>query len=162
MCSVPELPSAHLDGKYGSVLAPMTSFEGHRFPARDSLSDPRNRCQVQDRSKSTRMHSDHFVAAVTQAFARLAIHVENGRCSSYRKKRIGRVVHEGAEARLARAQLILCLFQLRDVAAERTNLTSTLLKSAPSSSQVTSAVPGLWTTRQGRFHRDARTLYSTS
>ena len=52
MCSVLELTSADLDWKYRSVLAPMLSFEGDRFPARYLLSDPRNRCLVQAASKS--------------------------------------------------------------------------------------------------------------
>ena len=34
MCSVLELASANLDREHGSILAPMKSLEGYRFPGR--------------------------------------------------------------------------------------------------------------------------------
>ena len=76
------------------------------------------RCRSAGRQIRTiveRGHPDQFVAAIAQAFARLAIHIENGRILIVEKERVGCVVHQGAEARLARAQLPLRLPQLRDV-----------------------------------------------
>ena len=112
---VPKLPNAHLDGKHGSILSEMTTIIGHDFPSPETLPDAlqKRRCQI--RTIVERGHPDQFVAAIAQAFARLAIHIENGRILIVEKERIGCVVHHGAEARLARAQLALGLFQLRDV-----------------------------------------------
>ena len=53
---------------------------------------------------------------IAQALAGLAIDIENGRILIVKKKEsVGRVIHKGAEARLARAQLLLGLPQLGDV-----------------------------------------------
>src|SRR5512132_2016646 len=105
MCSVLELTSADLDWKYRSVLAPMLSFEGDRFPARYLLSDPRNRCLVQGRIEVARMHTDHLLAAVTQALTRLPIDIDKGLVLVEQKETVRRVIDESAKARFARAQL---------------------------------------------------------
>src|SRR5512132_3853345 len=130
MCSVLELTSADLDRKYRSVLAPMLSFEGDRFPARYLLSDPRNRCLVQGRIEVPRMHSDHLLAAVTQALTRLPIDVDKGLMLVEEEESIGCVIDETAKARFARAQLVLSPLALGDVARQAQISTSALLKLA--------------------------------
>ena len=61
------------------------------------------------------MFADQFFPAIAQSIAGLAIDVENGRIIVKQKEGVSRVIHEGAEARLARAQLLLRLSQLRDI-----------------------------------------------
>src|SRR5215469_11606244 len=73
-----ELASANFDRKHGSALAAMKSLEGYRFAGVYSLSYPRNRCLVQAGIEVARMHSGHFLPAITQALARLLIDVDNG------------------------------------------------------------------------------------
>ena len=56
------------------------------------------------------MHSDHFLPAVSQASTRLPVDVEKGLVLVEQEETIRRVVDESAEARLARAELLLRLF----------------------------------------------------
>jgi hypothetical protein len=105
MCSVLELTSADLDWKYRSVLAPMLSFEGDRFPARYLLSDPRNRCLIQAGIEVARMHSDHLLGAVTQALTRLTVYVDKSLMLVEQEETIRRVIDEATKTRFARAQL---------------------------------------------------------
>ena len=130
MCSLLELASTNLDREHGSILAPMKSLEGYRFPGRYSLSDPRDRCLVQAGIEVARMHSDHLLAAVTQALTRLPVDVENGLVLVEQEETIRRVIDEAAKALLARAQLILCPLALGDVAHQAQKPTSALLKLA--------------------------------
>ena len=122
-------------------------------PRRYSLSDPRDRCLVQADIEVARMHSDHLLAAVTQALTRLPVDVDKGLVLVEQEETIRRVIDEAAKALLARAQLLLRPSQLRDV------LQDAKLTQRPSDlSQVTS--PWLWTTR--RVPSGRTTLYSTS
>src|SRR4029453_12883430 len=105
MCSVLELASADLDWKYRSVLAPMLSLEGDGFPARYLLSDPRNRCLIQAGVEVARMHSDHLLAAVTQALTRLTVHVDKSLMLVEQEETIRRVIDEATKTHFARAQL---------------------------------------------------------
>ena len=130
MCSLLELASANLDRKYGSILAPMKGFEGHRFPGLYPLSDPRDRCLVQAGIEVTRMHSDHLLAAITQALTRLPVDVEKGLVLVEQKEAIRRVIDEAAKALLACAQLILCPLALGDVAHQAQKPTSDLIELA--------------------------------
>ena len=99
------------------------------------------------------MLADQFFTAVAQTDAGLAVDVENGRLIVKQEEGVSRVIHEGAEARLARAQLLLRLSQLRDVLQN-----AKLAQRPPRLSQVTS--PRLWTMRSVPSGRT--TLYSTS
>ena len=76
------------------------------------------------------MHSDHLLAAVTQALTRLPVDVENGLVPVEQEETIRRVIDEAAKALLARAQLILCPLALSDVAHQAQKATSALLKLA--------------------------------
>ena len=51
------------------------------------------------------MPANQFFPAVAQTLAGLAVDVENGRILVKQKEGVRRVIHEGAEARLALAQL---------------------------------------------------------
>ena len=51
------------------------------------------------------MFANQFFPAVTQTLAGLAVNVENGRFIVKQKEGVSRLIHEGAEARLARAHL---------------------------------------------------------
>ena len=108
MRSLLELTSANLDREHGPILAPMKTLEGYRFPGLYSLFDPRDRCLVQAGIEVARMHSDHLVAAVTQALTRLPVDVDNGPVLVEQEETIRRMIDEVAKALLARAQLIFC------------------------------------------------------
>jgi hypothetical protein len=86
----------------------MKSLESYCFPVLYSLSDPRDRYLVQACIEVPRMHSDHFLAAVTQAHTSMPIDVENGLMLIEQEEAIRRMIDEGAKALLARAELILC------------------------------------------------------
>ena len=111
----PEGTDAHLNGKHRSILSAMTTVVDHDFPISETLSNAlqKRRCQIWPIVE--RGHPDQFVAAIAQVLARLPIHIENGRILVIEKECIGCVVHQGAEARLARAPLMLRMPQLRDV-----------------------------------------------
>src|SRR5215467_6423804 len=64
------------------------------------------------------MFADQFFAAVAETVAGLAVYVENGGIVFNHEERVGRVIDEGTEARLARAQLLFCPLPLGDVARE--------------------------------------------
>ena len=61
------------------------------------------------------MPADQFLPAVAETLAGLVVDVEDDRIVVKQKERVGRVIHEGTEARLARTQLLLRSPQLRDV-----------------------------------------------
>src|SRR5271166_5593075 len=130
MCALLELASANLDREHGSILTPMKSLEGYRFPGRYSLSDPRDRCLVQAGVEVARMHSDHLLAAVTQALTRSPVDVENGVVLVDQEATIRRVIDEAAKTGLARTQLILCPLALGDVAHQAQRPTAALFKLA--------------------------------
>src|SRR5215469_2777602 len=102
-----ELAGAHLDRKRGSVLAPMACLERGGLAHGDALSDALNGCLVEPDIEIGTMPADQLVPAVAETVAGLAVHVENGRLIIEQKESVGRIVDEGAEARLARAQLVL-------------------------------------------------------
>ena len=108
---------------------------------------------VETKVEIASMLADQFFPAVAQTLAGLAIDVENDRMIVKQKESVECVVHEGAKARLARAQLTLRLPQLRDV-LQNAKLAHRLSRS----SHVTS--PWLWTIRSVPSGRT--TLYSMS
>src|SRR6516162_11050348 len=116
MCSLLELASANLDREHASILAPVKSLKGYRFPARHPLSDPRDRCCVQASVEVARMHSDHLLAAIAQAVTRLPVDVDNGLLLVEQEETISRMIDNAAKAGLARVQLILCPLAFGDVA----------------------------------------------
>src|SRR5690349_4430453 len=103
MSSMLEPASADLDREHRSVLAPVKSLEGYRFPGVYSLSNPRDRCLVQAGIEVARMHSDHLLAAVTQALTRMLVDIENCLVLVEQKKAIRCVINDAAKADLARA-----------------------------------------------------------
>src|SRR4029077_11740508 len=113
--SLLELASANLEREHGSILAPMKTLEGYRFADLYSLCDPRDRDLVQAYIEVARMHSDHLLAAVTQALTRLPVDVQKGLVLVEEEETIRRMIDEAAKALLARAQLMLRPSQLRDV-----------------------------------------------
>src|SRR5438477_10259818 len=66
-CSQRELANTNLDRENCSILAPMKSLEGYRFPGLYSLSDPRERCLVQRGIEVAWTHPDQLLPAATQA-----------------------------------------------------------------------------------------------
>src|SRR3984893_3873669 len=122
-------PDLHREG--GAIFAPMTTLESDRFPSNDALLQALDGRIVETGVEIASMFADQFLPAVAQAMAGLAIDVENGRIIVKQKEGVSRVIHEGAEARLARTQLLLRLSQLRDV-----------LQKAKLAQRPTRAVPG--------------------
>src|SRR5689334_14555629 len=61
------------------------------------------------------MSADEFFTAVAQRLASLAVRVDNGRLIVEEKECVGGVIYEGAEPRLADAQLLLRISELGDI-----------------------------------------------
>ena len=123
------LSSANLNREHGSVLAPMQCLEGYGFSARYLLSDQRDRCLRLGRHRN---RADAFRSSPRgcslSSHSRLTIDVENGLVLVEQEESIGRMINEVAKALFARAQLVLCLFALSDVARQAQQPTSALLK----------------------------------
>src|SRR5215471_7150056 len=83
----------------------MKSLEAHRFPGLYSFSDTRDRCLIQASIKVARTHSNHLLAAVTQALTHLLVDIDKDLMVVEQEKTIGRVIDEAAKADLACAQL---------------------------------------------------------
>src|SRR4030095_725979 len=60
-------------------------------------------------------HTDQLFAAVAEALARLAIHVDEDAALVAQRERVGRMIHQGAEALLARPQPPLGALSILDV-----------------------------------------------
>ena len=125
---MPVRPDAHLNGKHCSILSSMTTIVADDLPALQTIPDALQKLRCQIRTIVKRGHPDQFVAAIAQAFAGLPIHIENGPILIVEKESIGCVIHQDAEARLARAQFILHLLALREVSDQRQKPSSTLLE----------------------------------
>ena len=138
-------------GKHGSILSPMTSHHRSRFPRPEALPDAlqKRRCQI--RTDSRTRSSRSVRRGVAQAFARLAIHIENGRILIVEKERIGawstKVRKRASLARSSRSACFSSVMSCR---------TPNWRRGRPEPSQVTS--PWLWTTRRAPSGRT--TLYS--
>src|SRR3974377_1599040 len=76
------------------------------------------------------MHSDHLLAAVTQALTRLPVDVENGLVLVEQEEAVRRVIDEAAKALLALAQLIFFSLPLGDIAHRAQKSASALVKMA--------------------------------
>jgi hypothetical protein len=61
------------------------------------------------------MPTDQLLASIAQALARLAVDVDHDQVLVVEEERVHRMVDKRPEARLARAELVLGLPQLRDV-----------------------------------------------
>ena len=70
---------------------------------------------VEARVEIAGMHADELLAAVAEALAGLPVDVDNGLVLVMQEQGVRRMIDERAEARFARAQLVLGLPQLRDV-----------------------------------------------
>jgi hypothetical protein len=114
-CTLLKLSNTNLNRESSSIFAPMTGLECDRFPGEPMFRKARNRRLVKIRVEKTPMLPDQFLLAVTKVLAALAIDVEDDRIDVEQKEAVRCVVHEGAEARLACTQLLLCLSQIRDV-----------------------------------------------
>ena len=104
--------------------------EGERFPSGDALPHALDGGLVETNVENASMTADQFFSAVAQALAGLAVDIENGRMIVKQEKSVGCVVHEGAEASLARAQLFLRLLALGNVSRQAQDLTSAFLEMA--------------------------------
>ena len=123
-----ERANAHFHGERGAIFAAMMAFERDRFSREPVLREPRNRHLVKIRVEKAPMLADQFFPAVAQVLTGLTIDVENDRIDVKQKEAINRVVHERAEACLARAQLVLCPLALRDVAYQAQETTAALIE----------------------------------
>jgi hypothetical protein len=74
------------------------------------------------------MLADQLVSTVAQVLATLTIDVDDDRIDVEQKEAVDRVIHERAEAGLARAQLVLCPLALADVARQAEEATATLVE----------------------------------
>ena len=110
-----ELADANLHREGGAVLALMAGLESDRFARDDALPQAFDGGIVEACVQIASMFSDQLLTAVAQALAGLAIDVEHGRLLVKKEEGVSRMIHKGAEARLARAQLLLGLSQLGDV-----------------------------------------------
>jgi hypothetical protein len=83
----------------------MASLESDRFPSGHPLPQELDRRLVETNVEIASMFANQFFPAVTQTLAGLAVNVENGRFIVKQKEGVSRAIHEGAEVRLASAQL---------------------------------------------------------
>ena len=113
-----QVAEANFYGERGAVLALVASLEGERFPSGDALPRALDGRLVETNVENASMTADQFFSVIAQALAGLAVDIENGRMIVKQEKSVGRVVHEGAEARLARSQLFLRLLALGNVARQ--------------------------------------------
>ena len=74
------------------------------------------------------MHSDHLLAAVTQALTDLTVYVDKSLTLVEQEKTIRRVIDKAAKASLACAHFILCALALGDIAHQAQIPASALLK----------------------------------
>ena len=114
--SLTEHAAADLDGEHGPVAATMPGLERDRLAGAGPLREPRNGLLIERNIEIAGMHADQLVAGVTEAFARLAVHVDHGRLVVEQEEGVRRAVDEGSETRLARAQILLGTLALARVA----------------------------------------------
>jgi hypothetical protein len=100
-----ELANANLHREGVAVLAPVASLESDRFPGDHALLQALDGRLVETDVEIAFMSTDKFLPAVAQTNAGLAVDVENSPIIVEQKEGVSRVIHEGAESRLARAQL---------------------------------------------------------
>jgi hypothetical protein len=106
---------ANLHRKGCPILAPVAGLESDRLPGDHALLQTLDGYIIESNVKIAFMFADQFFAAVGQTITGLAVDVENGPILVEQQEGVSRVIHEGTEAPLARAQLPLRLFQLRDI-----------------------------------------------
>jgi hypothetical protein len=95
-------PNLHREG--GAVLAAVAGLESNRFPRDHALLQPLDGRIVETDVEFALMSPDQFLPAVAQTVAGPAVDVENGPIIVKQKECVSRVIHERAEAHLARAQ----------------------------------------------------------
>jgi hypothetical protein len=102
-----KLADANLHREGSPVLAPLAGLECGRLAGDDALLQALDGRLVEADIEIASMFSDQFIPAVAETLAGLAVDVENGRVVVEQKEGVSRLIHEGAEARLAGAQLML-------------------------------------------------------
>ena len=107
--SLLKLANANLHREGGPVLALVAGLESDRFPGDHALLQALDGRIVETDVEIAFMSADQFFPAVAQTIAGLAVDVENGPILVKQKEGVSRVIHEGAEALLALAQLFLRL-----------------------------------------------------
>ena len=125
-----EIAGTNLDREGASVLAPVAGLERDGFARGDALPDALDGRLVKPDFEIAAMPADQLLPAVAQTVAGLAVDVDNGRMIVEEKEGVGRIVHEGAEPRLARAQLVFCPLALCDVTHQAQKPVAVLLKMA--------------------------------
>src|SRR4029077_21000385 len=115
LATLTELSYADLHGKHGPVLSAVTTLEGYDLPVVEATFDPFHERFIGIRIDVERRHADQFITAIPQALACLTVHVDYGSVFAVEHQRIGRVVDEGAEARLACAQFLLGTLTLAQI-----------------------------------------------
>ena len=90
----------------------MAGLERDRFPGDHALLQALDGHIIETNVKIAFMFADQFFAAVAQTIAGLSVDIDNGPIIVNQKEGVSRVIHEGAEARLARPQLLLGLSEL--------------------------------------------------
>jgi hypothetical protein len=99
------LRDANLYREGGAVLAPVTGLEGNRFACDYALLQALDGDTVETDVEIASMPADQLFPAVAQTNAGLAVDIEDGRLMIKQKESVSRVVHEGAERRLACVRL---------------------------------------------------------
>src|SRR6516165_1341785 len=107
-----ELGDPDLHGEGGAVLAPVAGLESDCFPGGHAMLQALDGCLVETNVEIASTFTDQLFPAVAQALAGLAVNVENGRIIVKQIEGVDGVIREGAEARLARPQLLLGLSEL--------------------------------------------------
>jgi hypothetical protein len=104
LSSLPEGAAADLDGKRRAVLASMPCLEGNDFSSLGALRKPGDGRFVHAHVEIAGMHADQLLAAIAEAFARLPVDVDDRQMLVDQKERVGRMIDERPEARLARTE----------------------------------------------------------
>src|SRR5271165_5116362 len=97
---------ANLYRKGCPVLAPVVGLESDRLPGDHALLQALDGHIIETNVKIAFVFADQFLTAVAQVIAGLAVDVENGPILVKQQEGVSRMIHEGAEALFARAQLI--------------------------------------------------------
>ena len=108
-----EAAQADFDRERGAVLPAMPGVERQHLPGFEPRPD--RVLEVGVDVDLRRAHAHELVARVPEAVARLLVDVEDDAAAPVQEEGVGGVVHEDAEAALARPQLVLGPAELGDV-----------------------------------------------
>src|SRR5579864_811424 len=116
--TIQDAAGVYFDRKHCPILSPMPVCVEHGLARRRPLGDYFHFLLIGIRVEGTRRLPDDFLAAVTKAFAGLAIHINNDPLLEIvDEEGVPRVVHKGPEAGFTLAKRFFGTLALRDVVA---------------------------------------------